>query len=58
MGRRRGAGGALTEPCASCGSAQLVAVLLPGHVDIEAVVCLTCGAVQLTPEEASQGRDR
>lgn len=57
MGRRRRAGRRVTEPCASCGSAQMFAVLIPGHADVEAVVCLACGAVQPASENARGGRD-
>ncbi|MGN6502650.1 MAG: hypothetical protein ACTHKX_07075 [Pseudolysinimonas sp.] len=37
----------MSDPCAYCGGEQLVAVLLPGHVDVEAVLCLVCGRPQL-----------
>ena len=46
VGGRGGAGRVVTEPCGWCGRRQLVAVLLPGHEDVEAVVCLTCGRPQ------------
>lgn len=46
MGRRGRAGGPVSAPCGSCGERRLVAVLIPGHEDVEAVVCLACGAVQ------------
>ena len=39
----------MSEPCAYCGAQHLVAVLLPGHDDIEAVVCLACGNPQPVP---------
>jgi uncharacterized Zn finger protein len=35
----------MSSPCGSCGERRLVAVLIPGHEDVEAVVCLSCGAV-------------
>lgn len=47
MGGRGGTGGVVSDPCAYCGGEQLVAVLLPGHVDVEAVLCLVCGRPQL-----------
>ena len=46
MGRRGRAGGPVSTACGSCGARRLVAVLIPGHEDVEAVVCLACGAVQ------------
>ena len=36
----------MTAPCGSCGQRRLVAVLIPGHEDVEAVICLVCGAAQ------------
>jgi ribosomal protein L40E len=36
----------VSDPCVRCGAAALAAVLLPGHTEVEAVVCLRCGAVQ------------
>jgi hypothetical protein len=36
----------VSDPCVYCGGAQLVAVLLPGHVEVEAVLCLGCGRPQ------------
>lgn len=46
----------MNDPCVFCGVPQLVAVLLPGHTDVEAVVCLACGTVQPVP--ATITRDR
>lgn len=45
MGRRGRADGPVSSACGSCGERRLVAVLIPGHEDVEAVVCLACGAV-------------
>jgi hypothetical protein len=45
----------VTEPCASCGGTQLAAVLIPGHDEVEAVVCLVCGAVQPALDPGLQG---
>jgi transcription elongation factor Elf1 len=33
-------------PCEHCGATSLVAVLLPGHAEVEAIVCLRCGRAQ------------
>ena len=52
MGRRGGTGGVVSDPCVFCGGGQLVAALLPGHVDVEAVLCLVCGRPQ--PVEVPQ----
>jgi transcription elongation factor Elf1 len=35
----------VSSPCGTCGQRRLVAVLIPGHEDVEAVVCLACGAL-------------
>ncbi|WP_375387233.1 hypothetical protein [uncultured Amnibacterium sp.] len=37
--------------CRWCGEARLVAVLLPGHGDPEATVCLACGRPQPVEQE-------
>ena len=52
MGGRGGTGGVVSDPCVYCGGGQLVAVLLPGHVEVEAVLCLGCGLPQ--PVEVTQ----
>jgi transcription elongation factor Elf1 len=52
VGGRCGTGRPVIEPCVYCGGRQLVAVLLPGHGDVEAVVCLVCGMPQ--PAEVPQ----
>lgn len=36
----------MTEPCAECGAGELVAVMIPGHGEIQAVLCVRCGAFQ------------
>lgn len=47
----------MTEPCRVCGDTRLVAVLTPGRADVEAIVCLACGAVQPVAEHALDKRD-
>ncbi len=42
----------MSDPCVYCGGMQLVAVLLPGHAEVEAVLCLVCGRPQ--PAEVTQ----
>lgn len=59
MGRRGGTAAEVTEWCAFCGQQRLVAVRLPGHADIEAVVCLGRGEPQPVPvpvRETDQAR--
>lgn len=46
MGRCGRADGPVSPACGSCGQRRLAAVLIPGHEDVEAVVCLSCGSVQ------------
>jgi hypothetical protein len=46
----------MTDPCGFCGGRQLVAVLLPGHHDIEALLCLTCGRPQPAPVPQPESR--
>lgn len=36
----------MAEACDRCGATLLVAVFIPGHQHVEAVVCLRCGEVQ------------
>jgi hypothetical protein len=46
LGRRGRADRVVRTPCEHCGATSLVAVRLPGHAEVEAIVCLHCGRAQ------------
>ena len=48
----------MSAACGACGERRLVAVLIPGHEDVEAVVCLACGALQRNVAAARSADDR